>query len=76
MVQEDVGGSSSALVPPASRFLHLRGVQHDAADSAFLWGFFHLLCDLSVSKGSDGMCLGESIHARKAYINAAPKPSV
>lgn len=37
---------------------------------------FHLLCDLSVSKGSDGRCLGKSIHTRKAYIDAALEPSV
>lgn len=34
---------------------------------------FHLLCDLSVSKGSDGRCLGKSIHA---YIDAAAELSV
>lgn len=32
----------AALVPPASRFLHLRGVQHDADDSVLFWGFLCL----------------------------------
>lgn len=32
----------AALVPPASRFLHLRSVQRDAGDSALFWGFLGL----------------------------------
>lgn len=32
----------AALLPPASSFLHLRGVQCDAGDSALVWGFLGL----------------------------------